>query len=100
MLVCLHVLAGQDQEERPAFLTGGYYMRTVRSLGALVLLAAAAVTSSSPDTPAQTGAQLRPGVPAPQFSLLGSDGKTYSLADFKGKQAVVLAWFVKAYSGG
>ena len=37
---------------------------------------------------------------APDFSLVGSDGKTYALADFKGKQAVVLAWFPKAFTGG
>ena len=37
---------------------------------------------------------------APDFSLPGSDGKTYKLADFKGKQAVVVAWFPKAFTGG
>lgn len=37
---------------------------------------------------------------APEFSLAGSDGKTYSLADFKGKQAVVIAWYPKAFTGG
>ena len=34
------------------------------------------------------------------FSLQGSDGKTYKLSSFKGKQAVVLAWFPKAFTGG
>src|SRR5262249_6906159 len=29
-----------------------------------------------------------------------TDGKTYTLADFKGKQAVVLTWFPKAYTRG
>ena len=43
--------------------------------------------------------QLKAGDPAPQFSLPGSDGKMYSLADYRGKQAVVLAWFVKAFTG-
>ena len=43
---------------------------------------------------------LKPGDQAPAFSLPGSDGRTYSLADFKGKQAVVLAWFPKAFTGG
>src|SRR4051794_15508686 len=43
---------------------------------------------------------LKPGDPAPDFSLPGSDGKTYKLSDFKGKQAVVLAWFPKAFTGG
>ena len=43
---------------------------------------------------------LKVGDKAPEFSLPGSDGKTYTLADFKGKQAVVLAWFPKAFTGG
>jgi thioredoxin-dependent peroxiredoxin len=46
------------------------------------------------------GAELKVGDPAPAFSLVGSDGKTYKLADFKGKKAVVLAWFPKAFTGG
>jgi thioredoxin-dependent peroxiredoxin len=75
-------------------------MQTLRCLAAIVLLAAVAVTSGSGDSWAQTAAQLKPGSPAPLFSLAGSDDKTYNLSDFKGKQAVVLAWFVKAYSGG
>ena len=45
-------------------------------------------------------AELKVGDPAPDFSLAASDGKTYSLADFRGKQAVVLAWFPKAYTSG
>jgi len=49
---------------------------------------------------AARAAELAPGDPAPAFSLPGSDGKTYSLSDFKGKQAVVLAWFPKAFTGG
>ena len=47
-----------------------------------------------------TAAELKVGDKAPNFSLPASDGKTYSLADFKGKQAVVLAWFPKAYTRG
>jgi peroxiredoxin Q/BCP len=45
-------------------------------------------------------ADLKPGDSAPDFSLKGSDGKTYHLADFKGKQPVVIAWFPKAFTGG
>jgi peroxiredoxin Q/BCP len=44
--------------------------------------------------------ELKVGDKAPNFSLQASDGKSYSLADFKGKQAVVLAWFPKAYTRG
>ena len=36
----------------------------------------------------------------PDFELKGSDGKTYKLSDFRGKQAVVIAWFPKAFTGG
>jgi thioredoxin-dependent peroxiredoxin len=44
--------------------------------------------------------ELKVGDQAPDFSLPGSDGKTYSLSDYKGKKAVVLAWFPKAYTKG
>ena len=40
------------------------------------------------------------GSKAPAFSLTGSDGRTHSLADYAGKQAVVLAWFPKAFTPG
>jgi peroxiredoxin Q/BCP len=45
-------------------------------------------------------AELKPGDPAPDFSLPGSDGKTYKLSDFKGKRAVVVAWYPKAFTPG
>ncbi len=45
-------------------------------------------------------AELKVGDMAPNFKLEGSDGKTYDLKDFRGKQAVVLAWFPKAFTGG
>jgi thioredoxin-dependent peroxiredoxin len=37
---------------------------------------------------------------APGFSLPGSDGRVYTLAEFQGKSVVVLAWFPKAFTGG
>ncbi len=43
---------------------------------------------------------LKVGDVAPDFELVGSDGKTYKLSDFKGKQAVVVAWYPKAFTGG
>ncbi|HUG18698.1 MAG TPA: peroxiredoxin [Planctomycetaceae bacterium] len=47
-----------------------------------------------------SAAELKVGDAAPDFELVGSDGKTYKLSDFKGKQAVVIAWFPKAFTGG
>ena len=41
---------------------------------------------------------LKVGDQAPPFSLVGSDGRTYDLAAYRGRQAVVLAWIVKAFS--
>ena len=45
-------------------------------------------------------AGLNVGDMAPDFTLEGSDGKTYSLSDFKGKQNVIIAWFPKAFTSG
>jgi thioredoxin-dependent peroxiredoxin len=44
--------------------------------------------------------ELKIGDVAPDFSLPGSDGKAYKLSDYRGKQAVVLAWFPKAFTPG
>jgi peroxiredoxin Q/BCP len=41
-----------------------------------------------------------PGDVAPDFQLLGSDGRVYRLADYRGREAVVLAWFPKAFTLG
>ena len=49
---------------------------------------------------AQTPVELKVGDPAPDFSLPATDGKTYKLSEFKGKQAVVIAWFPKAFTQG
>jgi peroxiredoxin Q/BCP len=47
-----------------------------------------------------TAAELKVGDTAPDFTLQASDGKTYKLSDFRGKQAVVIAWFPKAFTQG
>ena len=60
----------------------------IRSLAALALVA-----SSS-------GISLEIGDIAPDFSLPASDGKTYSLDHFKGKQAIVIAWYPMAFTRG
>lgn len=60
---------------------------------AFVMLTLFSVTSDA-------AAGLSVGDPAPDFTLAATDGKTYHLKDFAGKQAVVLAWFPKAYTSG
>ena len=43
---------------------------------------------------------LKVGDPAPDFTLKASNGRTYKVSDFRNKQAIVLAWFPKAYTRG
>ena len=57
------------------------------------------MTAMGADTAARP-VELKVGDQAPPFSLLGSDGRTYRLADYTGKQVVVLAWFAKAFTSG
>lgn len=58
---------------------------------AMILLCAAVAAP-------QEGLQV--GDTAPDFELEGSDGNTYRLSDYRDKQAVVVAWFPKAYTRG
>jgi thioredoxin-dependent peroxiredoxin len=61
------------------------------SLVALTLLLAAGTAAAD---------ELKVGDPAPDFTLSASDGKSYHLADYKGKKAVVVAWFPRAFTSG
>ena len=68
--------------------------RSFLSLSACFLGMAAIVNA------ADDAAELKVGDPVPAFELPGSDGKIYKSADFKGKKALVVAWFPKAKTGG
>ncbi len=48
----------------------------------------------------QPKTHLKVGDLAPDFSLLDQNGKTVKLSDFHGKQNVVLAFYVLAFTGG
>ncbi len=67
---------------------------------ATVGLAAVLGLASNAAGQGQAPVELKVGEAAPAFSLPGSDGKTHALADSRGKKAVVLAWFPKAFTGG
>lgn len=68
------------------------------AVGITLLMDGAAPAAPSPDTARQT--RLEAGDTAPDFALPGSDGKVHRLADHRGKRAVVLAWFARAFSAG
>lgn len=63
------------------------------------LLSAALIALGAAAAPAQDAVELKVGDKAPDFSLVGSDGKTHKLSDLRGT-TVVLAWFPKAFTGG
>jgi len=64
-------------------------MKTLLLLGAAMMLLAAVPAFS---------ADLTVGDKAPDFELVGSDGKTYKLSEID--TAVVVAWYPKAFTGG
>lgn len=69
-------------------------MRWMTAVAVLAVLAIAVAAARQAST-----VELKEGDMAPNFSLVGSDGKTHKLTDYKGR-AVVLAWFPKAFTGG
>jgi peroxiredoxin Q/BCP len=68
-------------------------MRVLLTIGLAATLAAVTMA-------AQGTAELKVGDMAPDFTLQGTDGKTHRLADYRGKQAVVVAWFPRAFTQG
>jgi len=66
-------------------------MRALLAAGLVAILSAGALAQN---------AELKVGDPAPNFKLQATDGKTYQLSDFKGKEPVVVAWFPKAFTQG
>ena len=66
-------------------------MRRLIAVATMMLLAGAAGAQD---------AQLQAGDMAPDFSLQASDGKTYDLVDFRGEQAIVIAWYPRAFTRG
>ena len=67
-------------------------MRVLLTLGFVATLVAGVV--------AQGPAELKVGDMAPDFTLPGTDGKTHRLSEYRGKQAVVVAWFPRAFTQG
>jgi peroxiredoxin Q/BCP len=72
----------------------------LRTLATTVRAVATGITNAALGRIAPTHVDLRVGDHAPEFTLPASDGRTYKLSDFHGRQAVVIAWFPKAFTGG
>ena len=70
-------------------------MKWLLGLGAAVVVATVAGAAH-----AETPGPLRVGDKAPDFKLMGTDGKEYTLSQFRGKSAVVIAWYPKALTAG
>ena len=76
-------------------------MRALLTMGLMASLAVAAVVAQGPPGAAPAvPTVVKVGDMAPDFSLQGTDGKTHKLSDYRGKQAVVIAWFPKAFTQG
>lgn len=75
-------------------------LKQLRIAATTVAAATAGLITIAAGRGERTPVMLVPGDVAPDFTLIGSDGATYRLADFRGRQAVVVAWFPKAFTGG
>ena len=65
-------------------------MRTVLFAIPLCFMAATVIAADLPKV----------GDKAPEFEMTGTDGKVYSNKNFLGKQAVIIAWYPRAFTGG
>jgi cytochrome oxidase Cu insertion factor (SCO1/SenC/PrrC family) len=82
-------------------LSGGYPMiRRALAVGLAALLAVVIPAAWAQQAPANQTSTLKAGDTAPDFSLADQNGNTVRLSDFRGKQNVVLAFFVLAFTGG
>ena len=73
-------------------------MKKLLSIGILTLLLSAALIAQT--TPAPTSIALKVGDSAPDFTLSDTGGKRVTLSEFRGKNNVVLAFYVFAFTGG
>ena len=77
-------------------------MRGVIGFGLAAVLGLVTLSAQAGQAPAGQAAvpTLKVGDTAPDFSLQGTDGKTHKLSDYRGKTAVVIAWFPRAFTSG
>ena len=71
-----------------------------KSLVAMMFVFALALTTLAQTAPAPPPMTLNVGDMAPDFTLPDTTGKKVTLSEFRGKNNVVLAFFVLAFTGG
>lgn len=74
-------------------------MKQLRTFAATVAAIVVGVVNVVTRRVESSAVQLKPGDMAPDFSLPGSDGRTYRLKDLAGRP-IVIAWFPKAFTAG
>lgn len=75
-------------------------MRTALAFGFIAAVGAGlALVQGQGQAPAEPTV-VKVGDMAPDFSLQGTDGKVHKLSDYRGKSAVVIAWFPRAFTSG
>ena len=77
-------------------------MRALLTIGFMAAAAGVALAQAQAPAPPPPAVptKVKVGDMAPDFTLQGTDGKTHKLSDYRGKQAVVVAWFPKAFTSG
>jgi peroxiredoxin Q/BCP len=76
-------------------------MRALLTMGLMASVAVGAVMAQAPPAAAPAvPTVVKVGDMAPDFTMPGTDGKTHRLSDYRGKQAVVVAWFPRAFTQG
>jgi len=65
-----------------------------------LLLTTGLLVAVEQQTPAVQTSTLKIGDAAPDFTLPDQDGKPVRLSSFRGKQQVVLAFYIKAFTSG
>jgi thioredoxin-dependent peroxiredoxin len=73
-------------------------MKILNLLGIAGFVFGCAATAFAQGQP-PAAVELKVGDKAPEFALVGTDGKTHKLSDLRGK-TVVVAWFPKAFTSG
>jgi cytochrome oxidase Cu insertion factor (SCO1/SenC/PrrC family) len=71
-----------------------------KSFIAIAFVFALAITTFGQTAPAPPPMTLKVGDMAPDFTLPDTTGKKVTLSEFRGKNNVVLAFFVLAFTGG